>query len=85
MAFGCAGVAPSDALDDTGFDSVIRAETDEVLSPTGKDVGTPIIAFQPPTGVASFGPLISRHGRANGRSNCQDLWIGVSGDVLIGG
>jgi hypothetical protein len=26
---------------------------------TGKDVGTPIIHFEPPDGVASFGPVIS--------------------------
>ena len=36
------------------------AETDEALSLTGKDVGTPIIHFQPPDGVAFFGPVISR-------------------------
>jgi hypothetical protein len=27
---------------------------------TGKDVGTPIIHFEPPDGVAFFGPVISR-------------------------
>jgi hypothetical protein len=48
------------ALDDPGFDPEIRAETDEALSLTGKDVGTPIIHFQPPTGAAFFGPVISR-------------------------
>ncbi len=50
----------ADALEDTSFDAVIRSETDEALSLTGKDVGTPIIHFQPPTGVAFFGPVISR-------------------------
>lgn len=50
----------ADALDDPSFDAVIRAETDEALGLTGKDVGTPIIHFQPPTGVAFFGPVISR-------------------------
>jgi len=38
----------------------IRAETDQALALTGKDVGTPIIHFQPPHGVAFFGPVISR-------------------------
>jgi hypothetical protein len=50
----------ADALDDPSFDAVVRAETDEALGLTGKDVGTPIIHFQPPTGVAFFGPVISR-------------------------
>ena len=50
----------SDALDDTAWDAVIKAETDEALSLTGKDVGTPILHFEPPGGVAFFGPVISR-------------------------
>lgn len=50
----------ADALDDPSFDPQIRAETAEALGLTGKDVGTPIIHFQPPTGVAFFGPVISR-------------------------
>ena len=49
-----------DALDDTSFDEVIRAETDEALARTGRDVGTPIIAYDPPDGPAFFGPVISR-------------------------
>ena len=50
----------ADALDDDGLDAEIQAETDEALGLTGKDVGTPIIHFEPPTGVAFFGPVISR-------------------------
>ena len=38
----------ADALDDTSFDAEIRRETDEAFALTGKDVGTPIIQFQPP-------------------------------------
>ena len=38
----------------------VEAETDDALSRTGKDVGTPIIHFEPPDGVAFFGPVISR-------------------------
>jgi 2-hydroxychromene-2-carboxylate isomerase len=52
--------ALADALDDPSFDSQLRAETDEALALTGKDVGTPIIHVQPPEGVAFFGPVISR-------------------------
>jgi hypothetical protein len=47
-------------LDDESLDMEIRAETDEALSLTGKDVGTPILHFEPPDGLAFFGPVISR-------------------------
>ncbi len=50
----------ADALDDESWDDVIQAETDAALARTGKDVGTPIIAFRPPAGPAFFGPVISR-------------------------
>jgi len=50
----------ADALEDASFDPGIRAESDEALTLTGKDVGTPIIHFEPPSGVAFFGPVISR-------------------------
>ncbi|MCV2490145.1 hypothetical protein OF117_12300 [Geodermatophilus sp. YIM 151500] len=51
-----------DALDDESHDLEIRAETDEALALTGKDVGTPILHFRPGTdeGTAFFGPVISR-------------------------
>ena len=50
----------ADALDDAAFDDEIRAETEEALALTGRDVGTPILHFQPPGGTAFFGPVISR-------------------------
>jgi 2-hydroxychromene-2-carboxylate isomerase len=50
----------ADALDDESWDAQLRAETDEALALTGKDVGTPILQFRPPDGVAFFGPVISR-------------------------
>ena len=51
----------ADALDDDGADDEIRAETDEALALTGKDVGTPILHFRPAEGgIAFFGPVISR-------------------------
>jgi 2-hydroxychromene-2-carboxylate isomerase len=57
-----AGLPPelSEALDDDGWDAQIQGETDEALALTGKDVGTPILHFRPPEGVAFFGPVISR-------------------------
>lgn len=48
------------ALEDEARDEGIQASTDEALALTGKDVGTPILHFEPPEGVAFFGPVISR-------------------------
>jgi 2-hydroxychromene-2-carboxylate isomerase len=48
------------ALDDTAWDAMLDDETELALSRTGRDVGTPIITFKPPTGVSFFGPVISR-------------------------
>jgi len=48
------------SADDTSFDSLIEDETDLALTRTGRDVGTPIITFNPPDGLSFFGPVISR-------------------------
>jgi hypothetical protein len=48
------------AADDTSWDQLLEEETDLALSRTGRDVGTPIITFQPPDGLSFFGPVISR-------------------------
>ena len=48
------------AADDTSWDEIIETETELALSRTGRDVGTPIITFQPPDGLSFFGPVISR-------------------------
>ncbi|MET0450904.1 MAG: hypothetical protein ABW137_03620 [Mycobacterium sp.] len=61
----------ADALDDESWDDVIRAETEEALAATGRDVGTPILHFQPPDGVAFFGPVISRLPSAD---EATELW-----------
>ena len=50
----------ADALDDTTWDQLLLDETELALSRTGRDVGTPIITFQPPDGLSFFGPVISR-------------------------
>lgn len=68
--------ALADALDDTSWDEEIQRETDEALSLTGKDVGTPIIHFEPPTGVAFFGPVISR---LPDEESAVELWDHVVG------
>ncbi|MCW2547052.1 MAG: hypothetical protein JWN96_1512 [Mycobacterium sp.] len=64
------------ALDDDSWDAEIRAETDEALALTGKDVGTPILHFRPPTGVAFFGPVISR---LPSEADAATLWDHVIG------
>jgi hypothetical protein len=66
----------ADALDDDSFDAELRSETNEALSLTGKDVGTPIIHFQPPDGVAFFGPVISR---LPSRADAALLWDHIIG------
>jgi hypothetical protein len=71
-----------EALDDTSLDPELRRETEEALSLTGKDVGTPIIQFQPPEGVAFFGPVISR---LPDEADALRLWDNVVGLASFGG
>ena len=61
---------------------MIRSETDEALALTGKDVGTPIIQFQPPDGMAFFGPVISR---LPAPDDAVRLWDHVAGLVTFPG
>jgi len=69
-------LALADALDDESWDPQILQETDEALALTGKDVGTPIIHFEPPAGVAFFGPVISR---LPDDDSAAELWDHVVG------
>ncbi|WP_026549231.1 hypothetical protein [Arthrobacter sp. Br18] len=66
----------ADALGNESLDAVIRAETEEALALTGKDVGTPIIHVEPPDGVAFFGPVISR---LPAPGHAGELWDHVVG------
>jgi 2-hydroxychromene-2-carboxylate isomerase len=68
----------ADALDDTSWDAELRAQTDQALSLTGRDVGTPIIQFQPPHGVAFFGPVISRLPSADDALRLWDHVVGLA-------
>jgi hypothetical protein len=61
----------ANALDDPAWDAVVQAETDEALALTGKDVGTPILHFEPPDGPAFFGPVISR---LPDEDHAEELW-----------
>jgi hypothetical protein len=67
------------ALDDTRWDDEIRAEGDEALSLTGRDVGTPIIQFSPPEGAAFFGPVISRLPAPEDAVRLWDYVTGLAG------
>lgn len=69
-------VTLAEALDDDSLDAEIQASTDEALSLSGKDVGTPIIHFEPPEGVAFFGPVISR---LPSEEEAGELWDHVVG------
>lgn len=67
------GLPPSladDALS-TELDAELRAETEEALSLAGRDIGTPVLHFDPPGGTALFGPVISRLPSA---SQAVELW-----------
>jgi len=63
------------ALDDTSWDAELDAETELALTRTGRDVGTPIITFQPPDGLSFFGPVISR---VPNDSEALELWNAVT-------
>ena len=69
----------ADALDDESLDDEIRAETEHALSLTGRDVGTPIIHVNPPTGVAFFGPVISRLPDEDAAVELWDHVVGLAG------
>lgn len=66
----------AEAVDDRARDAEIQTESDEALTLAGKDVGTPILHFQPPAGLAFFGPVISRI--PNDRQ-AVELWDHVTG------
>jgi hypothetical protein len=67
-----------EALDDTSLDDEIRLETEEALALTGRDVGTPILHFNPPGGTAFFGPVISRLPSADDAGRLWDHVIGLA-------
>ena len=72
----------ADALEDSSWDAEVQGETDAALALTGKDVGTPILHFQPPEGIAFFGPVISR---LPDEKQAVELWDHVVGLASFGG
>jgi 2-hydroxychromene-2-carboxylate isomerase len=73
------------AVDDEGWDGLIQDSTDEALSVAGKDVGTPIIHFEPDAedgGIGFFGPVISRRPSPE---EAVELWEHVVALARFGG
>ena len=64
------------AFDDSTHDEVIRYETEAALSRTGKDVGTPILTFNPKSAneASLFGPVISQAPKGD---EAMKLWDAV--------
>lgn len=75
-------IALAAALDEDRWDGVLQRETDEALALTGRDVGTPILQFGPPDGLAFFGPVISR---LPSPEQSVELWDHVIGLASFGG
>jgi hypothetical protein len=69
----------ADALEGTSIDAELQRETDEALGLTGRDVGTTIIHFQPPDGVAFFGPVINRLPDDTDAGRLWDHVVGLAG------
>ncbi|GJM38299.1 MAG: DSBA oxidoreductase [Acidimicrobiales bacterium] len=63
----------ADHLHDESQDAAIRADTEDALARTGRDVGTPIVALAD-GGPAFFGPVISRVPTAE---EAVELWDAV--------
>ena len=64
------------AYEDSTHDEVIRFETEAALSRTGKDVGTPILTFNPKSAneASLFGPVISKAPKGD---EAMKLWDAV--------
>ncbi len=62
------------AADQEAFDEELRASTTFAMTLAGDDVGTPIVAVDPPDGPAFFGPVISRVPDA---AEAIELWDAV--------
>jgi hypothetical protein len=69
----------ADALDDDSWDPEIGADGNRALALTGRDVGTPIIHFDPPDGTAFFGPVISALPSPQDAVRLWDHVVGLAG------
>lgn len=64
----------ADAARDESTDHSLRESTETALARAGRDVGTPIITFDPPGGPSFFGPVMSRIPRGEA---AVELWQAV--------
>jgi hypothetical protein len=48
------------AAEDDRWDAAIREDTETAIERAGKELGTPILTFEPPDGPSFFGPVINR-------------------------
>jgi len=66
----------ADAADDDSHDEHLRADTEQALDRTGRDVGTPILTFHPgrENEASFFGPVISKAPRG---ADALELWDAV--------
>ncbi len=66
----------ADHVHDESYDGLIQQETELALQRTGKDVGTPILSFNPDSDTVSsfFGPVISTIPRG---SEALKLWDAI--------
>ena len=65
------------AATDDSYDAILREETELALSRTGRDVGTPILTFNPGTTIEAslFGPVISKAPKGDA---AVELWDAVA-------
>ena len=63
------------AADEDVWDGAIREDTDTAIERAGKELGTPILTFDPPDGPSFFGPVINRIPRGE---EAVALWDGIT-------
>jgi hypothetical protein len=64
----------ADAADETTYDDVIHAETQQALDRCGGNIGTPVLTFSPPDGPSFFGPVINKAPKG---AEALELWDAV--------
>ena len=50
----------AEAAESEAFDEIVRADTELALARAGRDIGTPVLTFEPPDGYSFFGPVIAK-------------------------
>jgi hypothetical protein len=53
------------------FADVVRGDTELALERAGRDIGTPVLTFEPPDGYSFFGPVIAKAPRG---ADAVKLW-----------